>query len=85
MSVHCLRPNTLPTCALPLWLEPRRDRCADTRPPHARPAPAPTCPPLWLLGWVCIVLLCTALQEITNSYQPGVIHRPDMSLYVYGA
>lgn len=24
-------------------------------------------------------------QEITNSYQPGVIHRPDMSLYIYGA
>lgn len=23
-------------------------------------------------------------QEITNSYQPGVIHRPDMSLYIYG-
>lgn len=23
-------------------------------------------------------------EEITNSYQPGVIHRPDMSLYVYG-
>ena len=23
-------------------------------------------------------------QEITNHYQPGVIHRPDLSLYIYG-
>ncbi len=25
------------------------------------------------------------LQEITINYQPGVIHRPDLSLYIYGA
>lgn len=24
-------------------------------------------------------------QEITINYQPGVIHRPDLSLYIYGA
>ena len=30
------------------------------------------------------IVCCTLTQEITNSYQPGVIHRPDMSLYIYG-
>jgi len=54
-------------------------------------------PPSPLPLWVLLVfadngthLLMHALrdieagQEITNNYQPQVIHRPDMCLHVYG-
>ena len=33
-------------------------------------------------GLLCDSLAC--LQELTINYQPGVLHRSDLSLYIYG-
>ena len=64
--------------------------CAIHRRPVHRSLPSDPAP-LVLLADDGVSVMVRALrpikkgEEITNNYQPGVIHRPDMSLYIYGA
>lgn len=44
---------------------------------HYMPSALHTCN----CGCLCLLV---GLQELTINYQPGIIHRPDLSLYIYG-
>lgn len=57
-------------------------RAPTQRPALSAPLPLPADDTVNVL--VTAVKPISKGQEITNSYQPGVIHRPDMSLYIYG-